>query len=368
MKNNIIVDCKNLAQYSSGIAGYFKPLLKSTIEHFEQYHFILVAPSEFDTAFIKEYSNWEVKIISQKKFENATLDILAYDMWTYPNSIKKLDACLLISPYYDFIIPSKFKNKSIITGHDLCYWELDQSYSQKVKLYHKLLLNLNISKAKKIITVSKTSLDMIKKIFGNDIYDKSVVVYNTFEVEGIGALTLKKNGRKKSLLYTGGFEQRKNVDMLFRVISELKKELEIELVFTGNFKDNIQLKQLIKEYQLEDIVNLTGIVSHEELQNFYMQCDTVVNISLCEGFGRSNLEAMIYNKPLVCSDIEVFRELVGEYALYCDPTSIKSIKDAVKKSFELNEKIKIKLDIERFKFETNKNKFIETIQEVLDGK
>ncbi|MEI8631917.1 hypothetical protein P4S72_07115 [Vibrio sp. PP-XX7] len=94
------------------------------------------------------------------------MEILAYDMWSYPNAIKKIDASMLISPYYDFIIPSRFKNKSIITVHDLCYWELGQNYSQKVKLYHKLLLNLNISRANKIITVSKTSLNSIKEIFG----------------------------------------------------------------------------------------------------------------------------------------------------------------------------------------------------------
>ncbi|MEI8631916.1 glycosyltransferase [Vibrio sp. PP-XX7] len=110
------------------------------------------------------------------------------------------------------------------------------------------------------------------------------------------------------MLYTGGFEQRKNIAMLFRVISELKKEMEIELIFTGNFMENVQLKKMIKEHELEDEVKLTGIVSNEKLQDFYMQCDTVVNISLCEGFGRSNLEAMMYNKPLACSDIEVFKE------------------------------------------------------------
>ncbi len=212
---NIIVDCKNLSQYSSGISGYFKPLLKASISYLDQYHFILIAPSEFDTLFISEFSNWELKIIPQKKFENAALKTLAYDMWSYPNGIRKLDACLLISPYYDFIIPSKFKNKSIITIHDLCYWELGQNYSKKVKIYHKLLLNLNIIKAKKIITVSKTSLNAIKRLFGKEVFDKSLVVYNTFEQVYKKKLIDSKANFKKTLLYTGGFEQRKNIEIAF---------------------------------------------------------------------------------------------------------------------------------------------------------
>jgi len=366
MQANILIDCKNLALYSSGISGYFKPLLRSMIGYFQQYHLILLAPNVFDTSFIKEYSNWELKIIPQKKLGNTTLDIVAYDMWTYPNAIKKLDACLLISPYYDFIIPSKFKNKSIITVHDLCYWELDKNYSQKVKLYHKMFLNLNLTKTKKIVTVSQTSLNKLKQIFGKAVYDKSVVVYNTFETEAKNELVEKKANSKKNLLYTGGFEQRKNVEMLFRVICELKNEMDIELLFTGNFINNEQLKHLITKYQIEDVVNLTGIVPNEQLKEYYKSCDTVVNVSLCEGFGRSNLEAVTYNKPLVCSDIEVFRELVGEYAIYCDSYSMESIKDAIKKSFEINEKIRNEIAVERFNFEENKNKFIEMIQEVLD--
>ncbi len=114
--------------------------------------------------------------------------------------------------------------------------------------------------------------------------------------------------------------------LLFRVIGELKNELEVELMFTGNYIENDRLRKIIQDYQIEDEVKLTGLVSHNELHDLYMRCDTVVNISLHEGFGRSNLEAMIYDKPLVCSDIEVFRELVGDYAVYCDPNSMESIK------------------------------------------
>ena len=369
MQTRIIVDCKNLAHYSSGIAGYFKPLLQAMIGHFQAYHFILVAPNEFDTSFVQNYQNWEVQIIPQRKFGNKTTDILVYEMWTYPNAIKKIDAKLLISPYYDFIIPNKFKNKSIITVHDLCYWELESSYSRKVKIYHKLLLNLNIQRASKIITVSQTSLNKIKKIFGQKLYDKSVVVYNTFEFAKKESLNFNKSDDScKVLLYTGGFEQRKNVEMLFRVLSELKVEMKIKLLFTGNFKENQQLQEMIVKYDLENVVELTGIVSSEKLQEYYKQCDTVINISLCEGFGRSNLEAMMYGKPLVCSDIEVFRELVGEYAIYCDPYDIESIKNSIKQSFESDHKEFDEIDIQRFEFETNKMKFIKTIEDVIDGK
>lgn len=368
MKKYIVVDCKNFANYNSGIAGYFKPLLKASIEYFRDYDFILTSFSVFDTNFLKGLSNWEIRIIPKKKFGIYFVDIIFYDLWTYPNALKKLDNNLLISPYYDFIIPNRFKDKAIITVHDLCYWEVGNCYSQKVKLYHKFLLYLNISKAKKIITVSNTSLKIIKKIFNKEIYEKCNIVYNTYEIHNENLKGTKKYNSKKRILYTGGFEQRKNIDMLFKVVNSLKNEFDIELIFTGNFFDNIQLKKMIEFYDLESIVILTGIVTNEKLSVFYKECDLVINISLCEGFGRSNLEAIINKKPLVCSDIEVFRELVGDYAIYCNPNSINSIKDAIIKSFQKSLVINSSIDLMRFSFVENKNRFLEIIENVLYAK
>jgi|APSaa5957512535_1039671.scaffolds.fasta_scaffold22056_3 glycosyltransferase involved in cell wall biosynthesis len=364
----IIIDCKNLAIYSSGISGYFKPLLKSILEYFKNYKFILVAPNKFDTSFIKEFDNWELKIISKRKIGNDTLNNLLYDTWVYPNALKKIEANFLISPYYDFIIPKKYKNRSIITVHDLCYWELKESYSFKVRFYHQLLLNLNLSKARKVITVSKASLEKIKNIFGQETYDKSVVIYNTFQFHKSEDLNTFENTKNmtKTLLYTGGFEQRKNIDMLFSVLKDLKSEIDLKLIFTGNFKRSERLKKMIHENELQNIVFLTGMVSAEELNKFYKECDSVINISLCEGFGRSNLEAVMHDKPLVCSDIKVFHELVGDYAIYCNPFDKNSIKKAIKKSFNQNNDRMFKLEASRFDFERNKGAFIRTIEEVLN--
>ena len=85
-----------------------------------------------------------------------------------------------------------------------------------------------------------------------------------------------------------------------------------------------------------------------------------------KGFGRSNLEAVMHDKPLVCSDIKVFHELVGDYAIYCNPFDKNSIKKAIKKSFNQNNDRMFKLEASRFDFERNKGAFIRTIEEVLN--
>lgn len=365
MKKTIIIDCKNLAQFSSGISGYFKPLLKATIEYYYEYNFKLLAPSFFDTNFIKEFTNWEIVIIKQKKFFNKSIDIIIYDLWTYPNAIKRIDACLLISPYYDFIIPACFRLKSIITVHDLCYWELSDRYSYKVKFYHKLLFNLNLSKANKIITVSFSSLLKIKNIVNAETFKKCVVVYNIYDNHQHETLYKKNNSHKKTLLYTGGFEQRKNVEMLLNVISSLKNDFDVKLIFTGNAKENVHLNYLIKNMNLENHIELTGVVCSKTLSQYYLECDMVLNLSLCEGFGRSNIEAMIYNKPLICSDLDVFREISGDYASYCNPYDLHNILETIKKTFISKNEISQNIDLNKFSTKENVKIYLKTIDEVL---
>lgn len=363
----VVVDCKNLSYYSSGISGYFIPLLKSLIHYFSKVHFVLVAPKEFDTYFIDEFTNWELKVIPRKKVVNSSISLIFYDLWTFPRFVNSIEACLLISPYYDFIIPPKFINKSIITVHDLCFWEVSELYPKRIKYYFKFLLNFNITRAHSIITVSESSFNSIIKFFGQSVFSKLVIVYNTFEVSNFKSEKIIKKDNKRIILYTGGFEYRKNIENLFKVLNELKDEVNIQLLFTGNNLHNANLIRLINKYQLEQCVVLTGSVTIQELHRLYNLCDTVINISFCEGFGRSNLEAMYFDKPLVCSDLEVFKELVGEYAIYCDPYSLSSIKAGILESFCVNNDVKCTKGIERFSFEPNKNMFLETVDKILNG-
>jgi glycosyltransferase involved in cell wall biosynthesis len=46
-----------------------------------------------------------------------------------------------------------------------------------------------------------------------------------------------------------------------------------------------------------------------------------VNPSTEEGFGFTNLEAFSYGCPVICSDISIFHEILGDLAIYFDPNS-----------------------------------------------
>lgn len=76
------------------------------------------------------------------------------------------------------------------------------------------------------------------------------------------------------------------------------------------------MKGLIKQRNLEDIVEIKGFVSDKELHELYRNCSALVYPSLWEGFGIPPLEAMRYRKPVILSNIDVFREIFEDAAIY----------------------------------------------------
>ena len=60
-------------------------------------------------------------------------------------------------------------------------------------------------------------------------------------------------------------------------------------------------------------------------------------MSLKEGFGIPPLEAMRCECPVIVSDIEVFREVCGDAALYVNPFDNNSISQAIRSILEKEE-------------------------------
>lgn len=65
------------------------------------------------------------------------------------------------------------------------------------------------------------------------------------------------------------------------------------------------------------------------LADLYASADCLVYPSLTEGFGMPLVEAARQGCPIACSDIEPFHEVLGEEAVFFDPTERGSIMGAV---------------------------------------
>jgi glycosyltransferase involved in cell wall biosynthesis len=79
-------------------------------------------------------------------------------------------------------------------------------------------------------------------------------------------------------------------------------------------------------------VYFPGYVSDTEKIAYFRNARGVVFASLSEGFGIPLIEGAVMGRPVLCSDIEVFREVAGVDAFYFDPRSPASLAGAVREA------------------------------------
>ena len=129
---------------------------------------------------------------------------------------------------------------------------------------------------------------------------------------------------KKYFFYPANFWPHKNHKMLltaFNILSRKYPEQDLHLVFTGEtFGRNLKtIKDAVKQMALSDKVHFLGYLSEEELASIWAGSYSLIFPSLFEGFGIPLLEAMFFEKPILCSNSTSLPEVGGNAAIYFNP-------------------------------------------------
>ncbi|ARS54108.1 glycosyltransferase [Kushneria konosiri] len=137
---------------------------------------------------------------------------------------------------------------------------------------------------------------------------------------------LKALGEKYYLLGTNAhIIKRKGID---QVVEALKYLPDFALVVVGDGPCRQDLIQLSEEHGVSERCWFTGYRSN--VASFLPYYDIYVMPSRSEGFGLALLEAMAAHLPCVCSDIGVFREIMGEQASFFTLENIDSFCESVR--------------------------------------
>ena len=135
--------------------------------------------------------------------------------------------------------------------------------------------------------------------------------------------------RRPFILYTGGFDPRKNLSRLFEAFSLLPSHIrnQYQLLLAGKALQDAQywLRAYAKKFGIMDQVLITDYVPDEDLAGLYNRCALFVFPSLHEGFGLPALEAMACGAPVIGSNTTSIPEVVGYQDALFDPTDSKSI-------------------------------------------
>lgn len=315
------------AQVYGGISRYFVELMKNFKDNnfmesdlsilFTNNHYLLNAKPRRHFMFFQKYNfkgkarllNILNKFYSQQYLKHNKFDIF-HPTYYDPYFIKYIGNKPFILTVYD-MIHEKFPE---------CFSKNDNTSKRK-----KYLAN----KASKIIAISNSTKRDLIDIF-NIPEEKIKVIYL-----GYSGNQLKNQGCKiiglpqKFILFVGNRQGYKNFELFIKSIAPiLRKEDEINVVCVGGCKFTRKEIGLFESLNVNNQINQFN-VTDVLLSQIYKKALFFVFPSLYEGFGLPILEAFSNGCPVLCGDTSSLPEVASDAAIYFNPYSMNSIRDAI---------------------------------------
>ena len=224
--------------------------------------------------------------------------------------------------------------QTLLTIHDIR--RMYSEYGALERGVYKVALARSIARADHVITVSET---MKQEILGFFPRISISVIYNGINATEFATVTdadLQTVRRKYGLpenfvLAVGHLERRKNYLRLMDAMAKLRdRGQSCSLLIVGNDSGERQvIEERIESAKLTDTVKFLNGLSELEVRCMYKLCSLFVFPSSYEGFGIPILEAMAAERPMVLSDIPVFRETTQDKGVYFAPDDAEAMAAAI---------------------------------------
>lgn len=132
-------------------------------------------------------------------------------------------------------------------------------------------------------------------------------------------------------LYVGRITARKGIKTLLEACAILKSQgyVDYSLLIVGKGEQREELEAFIKERDFEEQVIWAGWVEYGNLGSYFQQADVFVFPTFEDVWGMVVPEAMVFGKPVLCSNGAASCELIvsGENGYIFDPSSPKELAD-----------------------------------------
>ncbi len=159
------------------------------------------------------------------------------------------------------------------------------------------------------VVVSQSTLDeFLKRGFNKSNFS---IVQNAITPEDFPMKVMPKYD-VPTVTYFGRLKKYKSVDHLFRafaIVAEKMPTAELHILGKGDFMP--QLKKLAEELKISDKTKFFGYITEEEKIIYLGLSHCVVNTSMKEGWGITNIEANACGTPVVSADVPGLRDSIS---------------------------------------------------------
>ncbi len=335
------LDAKRAFASNSGLGNYSRTLISNFAHLFTHDDFYLYSPSHGSTDWLPE-NNPKIHLRYPESFVAKKFPSF-WRTFGIKSQLKRDK----IQVYHGLSaeIPAglwRFNMASVVTVHDLIFMSHPEFYKIHDRFIYQEKTRFACRNADIIVAASaKTGRD-IMEYFG--ISQRRIrVVYQgvgpeflkTHSPEQIEAVRMKYKIPKKFFLFVGGLHPRKNLRTVIEGFKLAGPENLPDLVFAGEMTAHGEdLKSMVEYFGFQNRIHFPGFIDPLDLPALYKGSLALLYPSVAEGFGIPLAEALYCGIPAICSNETVFREIMGEGALFCHAESSFDFSIAMRKLWD----------------------------------
>jgi len=256
-----------------------------------------------------------------------------------PMALLKESLDLVHIPHY--VLPFFLRRPAVVTVHDIIqlYYPPPHRHYAAVR-YLRFFMGRALRRARRVITVSRSSRNDLVRIFGADPSRITVVPNGVAPAlaerpprEELEALKERYGLRPPLILTVGNDKPHKNADVALRAFARAVRHERLpgQLVMVGGILPGSSLSNRAERMGLGQRVRVLGRIPWRELACLYHLSSVLVHVALYEGFGLPILEAMRAGLPVVTSNLGAMRELGEGVALLVNPLSVREVAEAMER-------------------------------------
>ena len=296
------------------------------------------------------------------------------------NKIQKIFNLDLVRKRYDLIFPYNLSRMLEMSENRVC-WIPDfqekhfpEFFSDSELIDRERAKLVMLEKEKNVVFSSRSAENDFRYFYSeNDLktYVLNFAVHNDVKNFSPKDIVFAKYSIKEAFfLCSNQFWVHKNHQVVLEALREaVKQHPAIKVIFTGKEHDHRapdyanKLKKLSEDFGLKDNVKFLGFIPRNDQLALMKYAIAVIQPSLFEGWSTVIEDAKSLSKNVICSDLAVHREQLGNAGNYFEPKDFKTLSEKIVKFYESKPKdIDYNYEEKKIKFGTD---FLEIVEKIL---